>query len=121
MSSEDTRTTWETYASAWREKSAEAKRAALSASVDPACVYRDPLARADGHDALVEYMSKFHEQVPGGCFETMYFLAHHDRSIAKWNVRDGRDAIVGEGVSYGEYDGRGRLVAMTGFFEAPQR
>lgn len=30
-------------------------------------------------------------------------------------------AVVGEGISYGEYDTRGKLVAMTGFFEVPAR
>jgi SnoaL-like domain len=115
---DERRATWEIYASAWKEASADAKRAKLAASVDRACTYRDPLTQVDGHDALVDYMLRFHEQVPGGYFETTYFLAHHQRSIAQWNMRSGEGAIVGKGISYGEYDERGKLVAMTGFFEA---
>ena len=117
MTYDDRRATWEKYVSAWKESSAEAKRAVLTASVDARCVYRDPLTEADGHDALVDYMLRFHEQVPGGHFETTYFLAHHERSIARWNMRSGEGAIVGTGISYGEYDEGGRLVAITGFFE----
>jgi hypothetical protein len=117
MTDEALRRTWETYASAWRATSEADKRAALASSVDPACVYRDPLTQAEGHDALVSTMLDFHRQVPGGHFETTYFLAHHARSIARWTMRGADGAALGEGISYGEYDARGRLIAMTGFFE----
>jgi|ERR1043166_1401785 hypothetical protein len=119
MTTDHRRTTWETYATAWKQPSRQAKQAALAASAADGCVYRDPLTQTEGHDALIAYMESFHAQLPGGHFETVYFLAHHDRSIARWNMRDGDGAIVGEGVSYGEYDAHGKLVAMTGFFEAP--
>ncbi len=119
MNSNDKRTTWENYASAWKETSKEAKHAAILSSVAPSCVYRDPDTQLEGHDALVEHMLAFHAQVPGGWFETTYFLAHHDRSIAKWNMRLPDGSLAGDGVSYGEYDESGRLITMTGFFGAP--
>ena len=62
-------------------------------------------------------MLGFHQQVPGGHFATTYFLAHHDVSIAKWNMVNGDGTIIGDGVSYGHYNEEGALVAMTGFFE----
>jgi hypothetical protein len=34
-------------------------------------------------------------------------------------MRDGEDRIIGEGMSHGEYGDDGKLVTMTGFFEAP--
>ncbi len=121
MSTDDRRNIWETYASAWKATGAKAKAAALSTSVADHAVYRDPLCQAEGHDKLIEYMTSFHEQVPGGHFETTYFQAHHDRSVAKWNLRNGQGLVVGEGVSYGEYDADGKLASMTGFFESPPR
>ena len=114
------RVTWETYVSAWKERTAEAKLAALREVVEPGCRYKDPLTSAEGHRALVDYMLGFHEQVPGGHFVTTYFLAHHDRSIAKWNMVDGAGHVIGDGVSYGEYNADGKLVAMTGFFDTPE-
>jgi hypothetical protein len=120
MVADEKRKTWETYASAWKEASAEGKWAALRQSVEPTCMYRDPLEVAEGHGQLVDYMLRFHEQVPGGHFVTSYFLAHHDRSIAKWTMNDAAGNVVGEGVSYGEYNERGKLVAMTGFFDVPK-
>jgi hypothetical protein len=117
MTDESMRRTWETYAAAWRARPESDKRAALEASVDRACVYRDPRTVAEGHDALVAAMLAFHDRVPGGHFETTYFLAHHGRSIARWTMRGGDGAALGEGISYGEYGPHGRLVAMTGFFQ----
>ncbi len=108
---------WETYASAWGATERADKLAALDRSVGQRAVYCDPAAECRGHDELVNYMLEFHKQVPGGHFETTYFLAHHGRSIAKWNMMGGAGEKVGEGVSYGEYDNDGALVAMTGFFE----
>ena len=111
--------TWETYTRAWREATPEAKAAALERSAAASCLYQDPLRVTKGHRELIDYMMDFHKQLPGGHFVTTYFLAHHESSIAKWNMVDGTGRIVGEGVSFGQYDSRGALVAMTGFFEAP--
>lgn len=110
---------WETYASAWKAEGADAKRAAMARSVADSAVYRDPVAECHGHAALIAYMLDFHTQVPGGHFQTTYFLAHHGRSIAKWDMRDGQGRKIGDGVSYGEYAASGQLVAMTGFFDVP--
>ena len=115
----DKRMTWEQYAAAWKATTREAKQAALAASTAATVTYRDPLAMAEGHTALVDYMTAFHAQVPGGWFATTYFLAHHDRSLAKWNMVDAGGTVIGTGVSYGEYDPRGQLVAIAGFFDVP--
>lgn len=110
---------WERYTTAWKAPSKAAKLAALEGSVDAACTYQDPLAAAAGYEQLVAYMLDFHRQVPGGHFVTTYFQAHHDRSIAKWNMVDGSGRVIGDGVSFGEYSADGRLRTMTGFFEPP--
>ena len=114
------RATWDTYTSAWKLATAQEKYGVLASSTDQGCVYRDPLAHTRGHAELVDYMLDFHQQMPGGHFETTYFLAHHGRSIARWNMRDGNGAIVGDGISYGEYNDTGKLIGMTGFFATPQ-
>lgn len=119
MTDTNYRETWERYVSAWKAPSRPEKLAALEASVEITCSYRDPLAVATGRDQLVAYMLDFHRQVPGGHFTTTHFQAHHDRSIAKWNMVDGSGRVIGDGISFGEYTADGRLRAMTGFFEAP--
>lgn len=113
------RRTWDTYTSAWQAPDAEGKTLALEASVDAACVYVDPLTRAEGRDALVAYMTDFHRQVPGGFFRTTSFRAHSARSVTTWEMCSADGSAIGDGISYGEYGPNGRLLAMTGFFDVP--
>jgi len=115
----DLQETWETYTSSWQATTEDAKRALCEKSLSRDCVYTDPLTQARGLAELITYMLEFHQQIPGGHFVTTEFMAHHDRSIAKWEMRDGNDTVIGDGVSYGEYDRHGKLVSMNGFFKPP--
>ena len=112
--------TWEIYASSWKTEGSVKKRALFETSLDPACQYHDPLIKTRGWDDLETYMLDFHRQIPGGHFVTTYFLAHSNKSIARWEMRNGANVIVGDGMSYGEYNETGKLISMTGFFELPQ-
>jgi hypothetical protein len=113
------RNTWETYAASWKAESADEKRALFAKCLDANCEYNDPLTHTKGWDALLAYMLEFHKQIPGGHFVTRYFLAHHNQSIAKWEMQNAANAVLGEGASYGRYNDHGKLIAMTGFFDAP--
>ncbi len=64
-------------------------------------------------------MLDFHEQIPGGHFETQWFLAHHGRGVARWHMKAGNGEVVGEGISYCEFNEEGKLKTMTGFYETP--
>ena len=113
----DEKNVWERYVSAWNTPDQARKHRILAECLADGCVYTDPLQRAGSPAELEQYMGAFHHQLPGARFETRYFLAHHGRSIARWQMtRD--DVVLGDGMSYGEYDAQHRLVAITGFFEA---
>lgn len=111
--------TWETYTSSWKAETSDSKRAIFGECLDTECAYYDPLIKTIGWDELVAYMLDFHQQIPGGYFVTNYFLAHNNQSIAKWEMKNGENAVIGEGISYGKYNENGKLVSMTGFFETP--
>ncbi len=110
---------WESYTSSWKSNTADDKRAIFERCLDKECVYNDPLVKTQGWDALVAYMLDFHQQIPGGHFETVYFLAHNNQSIARWHMKNADNEIVGEGISYGQYNSEGKLKKMTGFFDTP--
>ncbi len=112
-------TIWETYTSSWKAESAVEKQRIFEESLIRECLYHDPLIKTKDWDSLIEYMLDFHQQIPGGHFVTNYFLAHHNQSIAKWDMKNGDNVIVGTGISYGKYNENGKLEAMTGFFETP--
>ena len=109
---------WERYVASWSAESVSEKERLFAGCLAPDCVYTDPLTRAQGFQELAAYMLEFQRQVPGGHFVTQRFLAHHGKSIAQWRMLNGAAEVIGEGVSYGEYDDQNRLTAMTGFFEA---
>ena len=111
--------TWEMYVSSWNSESLAQKRALFTQCLDPTCQYNDPLTKTKGWDELEAYMAEFHQRIPGGHFVTTYFLAHNNKSIAKWEMRAGDNSVMGEGISYGEYRDNGNLFTMTGFFETP--
>jgi hypothetical protein len=113
----DSKAVWERYVASWRAQAVAEKRALFQTCLAPECRYTDPLQIAQGWDALLVYMALFQEQLPGAHFVTEYFATHHQKSIAKWKMLSADAAQVGEGISYGEYDANGLLVAMTGFFE----
>lgn len=113
------RTTWDTYTSSWKAEGDAAIASLLEDTVRGDAIYTDPLARTTSRDELVAYMLEFQKLFPGGYFRTTYFLAHNNRSIARWEMMIG-DTVASEGISYGEYDAEGKLVSMTGFYETPE-
>jgi hypothetical protein len=113
------RRTWEAYTSAWRPENAAQRRSLFAQTLDADCEYRDPTVFAVGWDALDGYMQDFHRQVPGGHFVTTWFVVHHERSVAKWEMRGADASVLGHGVSYAEYTVDGKLRVMNGFFDTP--
>lgn len=110
---------WETYVRSWKAETPEDRQALLQSSLDPECIYQDPLTRVEGLDALSAYMSEFHRQVPGGHFVTRYFMAYDARSIARWEMQGADGSVLGDGISYAEYGVDGKLARMTAFFQRP--
>lgn len=115
----DHKHTWEIYAASWKSETATGKRKLFEKSLNPDCHYHDPMIQTKGWDELENYMLDFHQQIPGGHFVTTYFLSHSDKSIARWEMHNANDVVLGEGISYCEYDSNGKLLTMTGFFEPP--
>jgi hypothetical protein len=52
-------------------------------------------------------------------FVTTYFMAHNNKSIAKWEMKNGEDAVLDDGIAYGEYNEEGKLTSITNFYETP--
>jgi len=112
--------TWEKYVASWGAESSAEKRALYQLCLDSDFKYNDPLIKTKGWDELIDYMMDFKKQIPGGHFVTTYFLSHSHKSIAKWEMRNGENVTLSEGISYGEHNQEGKLISETGFFEPPE-
>lgn len=106
---------WHAYAAAWTAPS-EQRRALLERHVSPQVAYRDPGAEVRGHDELAGYMEAFGQGFPGHRFAIVAVDAHHDRSLAHWQLRDPDDVAVQTGISHAVHDAEHRLSDITGFF-----
>ena len=113
------REVWDLYSKSWGAAKLSDKIDLFKQSLDPNCVYTDPLSKTKGWDKLAECMEGFHRQVPEGYFEVTYFLCHHNYSFAKWDMKNKDGKKIGEGHSFGEYNSDGKLIKMTGFYEFP--
>ena len=111
--------TWETYAASWKAETPAEKQRLFEQSLSTDCRYTDPLTQTRGYSPLLDYMREFQRQIPGGHFITKRFIVHHDRSIAFWDMCDETGTVIGDGVSYGEYDATSKLTRVTGFFDTP--
>ncbi len=110
------RATWDKYTTVLNATTREEKGRALAECAIEAVAYTDPMMSIRGTDALVGYMLSLFEMNPGGTFETTSFVAHHGRSLAKWDVKNASGVRVGEGSSYAEYDESGRISSVAVFF-----
>jgi hypothetical protein len=113
--------TWETYVASWKTVTPAEKRALFEKCLDFACEYNDPLVNTKGWNDLEAYMLDFHQQAPGAHFVTTYFLTHNNKSIARWEMKNANNSVLGSGISYGEYNKSGLLVSIAGFFELPNQ
>lgn len=101
----------------WKVKTLQEKQTLFEKCLDLNCDYISPIINTKGWDALSTHMLDFHKNVPGGYFKTTYFLEHNNRSIARWNLLNEKNIVLGDGISYCEYSHDGKLKSMTGFFE----
>ncbi len=120
MQPEIMRSTWDVYAKAWSNISAEERQRLLNESVSKACVYTDPRALCHGHAELTAHIQSFQKMVPGGGFETEAFTMHHNHALAHWRTVDASGAALPSGVDALVYDDEGLLVQITGFPVPPQ-
>jgi len=108
---------WRSYASCW--SAPDAQRTELLPQLTSADVsYRDPMTEVRGREAFSAYMKQFQNGYPGHRFDVERVDAHHDRSLARWQLIDPSGQPVQRGVSSAVHDEEGRLRDVTGFFQA---
>ena len=102
------------YVAAWNEPDTEARRRAVADLWTEDGTYTDPLAFAQGHDAIGAVIAGAREMFPGHVFELMDNVdAHHDVVRFGWELvpqGGGESVVVGFDVAVVAEDGRLRNV-----------
>lgn len=119
MGNNSHRNIWDTYTKSWSEPDQSHRFKMFEQCLSPDCMYSDPFVQVSGYELLSGYMSELQKNVPGVRFIITDFKNHHDRSLAHWDMVDGKGKLLNPGASFGLYGSDGRLKQMTGFFEPP--
>lgn len=106
------------YIDAWNETDPTARRAAVDQLYSEDARYVDPLAVAEGREAIAATIGAVQAQFPGFVFRLAGPVdAHHDQARFGWELGPaGQEApIVGFDVAV--TDGAGRLQTVLGFLD----
>jgi len=106
------------YIDAWNETDPVARRAAVDALFSEDARYVDPMALAQGREAIAATIGAVQDQFPGFVFRLAGPVdAHHDQARFTWELGPaGQEApIVGFDVAL--TDGAGRLQTVLGFLD----
>ena len=106
------------YIDAWNETDADARRAAVDALYTEDARYVDPLAAAEGRDAIAGMIGAVQEQFPGFVFRLAGPVdGHHNQARFGWELGPaGAEApIVGFDVAVS--DDTGRIQTVLGFLD----
>jgi len=107
---------WQTYTKAWSEVNKNSRKTLLKQCLTSSAIYCDPNGTASGLDNISDYMAQFQQQIPGGFFKIKQQTEHNQKLLTQWELFNANDEIIMQGTSYGEYDLKGYLFKMTGFF-----
>ncbi|WP_067821148.1 nuclear transport factor 2 family protein [Actinomadura kijaniata] len=114
----DARKAVERYLELWNETDAAARRAGIDEVWAEDARYVDPLAVAEGRDAVDATIGAVQERFPGWVFRLVGEVdAHHGQARFTWELgpEDGEAPVVGFDVAV--FDGDGRISRVHGFLD----
>ena len=106
------------YIDTWNETDASARRAAVDQLYTEDARYVDPLAAADGREAIAAMIGAVQEQFPGFVFRLVGPVdGHHDQARFGWELgpAGAEPPIIGFDVAV--TDGSGRIETVLGFLD----
>lgn len=106
------------YIDTWNETDSDARRAAVDQLYTEDARYIDPLAAADGREAIAAMIGAVQQQFPGFAFRLSGPVdGHHNQARFGWELgpAGGEPPIVGFDVAVTDADGR--IQTVLGFLD----
>ncbi|HEX2286627.1 MAG TPA: nuclear transport factor 2 family protein [Mycobacterium sp.] len=106
------------YIDTWNQTDADARRAALAELYTENARYVDPMAEAQGREAIASMIGAVQEQFPGFVFRLVEPVdGHHNQARFSWTLgpADADAPIVGFDVVI--TDDQGRIDSVLGFLD----
>lgn len=106
------------YIDAWNETDPVARRAAVDALYSEDARYVDPMAVAEGREAIAATIGAVHDQFPGFVFRLAGPVdAHHDQARFGWELGPAGEPAPIVGFDVAVTDEAGRIQAVLGFLD----
>ncbi|OBG35651.1 MULTISPECIES: nuclear transport factor 2 family protein [Mycolicibacter] len=106
------------YIDAWNESDPTVRRAAVDALFCADASFVDPLAVADGPEAISATIAAVQGQFPGFEFRLVGPVdAHHDQARFRWELGPANQEAPIVGFDVVLTDGAGRIQKVLGFFD----
>ncbi|MGV0747926.1 nuclear transport factor 2 family protein [Mycolicibacter heraklionensis] len=106
------------YIDAWNESDPTIRRAAVDALFSADASFVDPLAVAEGPEAINATIAAVQEQFPGFEFRLVGPVdAHHDQARFRWELGPANQEAPIVGFDVVLTDGSGRIQKVLGFFD----
>jgi hypothetical protein len=106
---------YEKYVQAWNPISDEQRIALATAIIAEDAQYSSPILQAGGRNSMIERMSAFQKQFPGGHFDIGDVSAHHDVALLTWILVQADGTIVAKGHDQIRVSAEGKIVSLITF------
>jgi len=113
------RASLENYFKAWAEPDDAARRTLLEAGWAVDGIYTDPSAHVEGREALVMHIGGFKKNAKANgmnIVRTSDIQFHHNSFRFQWEMRGPDGKTLTPGMDYGEFDDKGMITKIVGFF-----
>ncbi len=106
---------YEKYIQAWKPISDEQRIAIATDIIAEDAQYSSPILEAGGRNSMIEGMSAFQKQFPGGHFEIGDVSAHHDVALLTWILVQADGTVFAKGHDQIRVSSAGKITRLTTF------
>ena len=115
MTNQEAWALYDKYLQAWKPISEEQRRALATELIADDARYSSPLLEEGGRESIIERMSTFQKQFPGGHFEIGDVSAHHDVALLTWILVQADGTVFAKGHDQLRVSPAGKIVGVITF------
>ena len=115
MTNQEAWALYDKYLQAWKPISEEQRRALATDLIDEDARYSSPLLEEGGRESIIERMSTFQKQFPGGHFEIGDVSAHHDVALLTWVLVQADGSVFAKGHDQLRVSPAGKIASVITF------
>lgn len=109
---------YDRYLQAWKPIPEERRVALATTLIAEDARYSSPIVESGGRDSIIQRMSTFQQQFPGGHFEIGDVSAHHDVALLTWILVQADGSVYAKGHDQIRVSSDGKILSVITFAPA---